>query len=250
LLPAVMGAAKVYAETLQPSIQDLIDVMVQYLWPILEDVGGWLGDTLPKVISILAPVLAGFATISIGGIVTAFKLVGSVWESILKPAFEAIGGWLEDLTGGWDNLKRGAEKFRDILSKIGDVIRNLKIPDWVQSGADAAGNFFRGLLPGHATGARNVAAGWAVVGERGPELVNLPGGSDVFSTGASRRMLAAAPSAGGASIVIAPVFNGAVVDNAERLQALSQQIAHQVQAVLVQEFGSAVDGLILAGGVV
>ena len=57
-------------------------------------------------------------------------------------------------------------------------------------------------------------------------------------------------SAGGASIVIAPVFNGAVVDNAERLHALSQQIAHQVQAVLVQEFGSAVDGLILSGGVV
>jgi hypothetical protein len=46
------------------------------------------------------------------------------------------------------------------------------------------------------------------------------------------------------------VFHGAVVDNAERLHALSQQIAQQVQAVMVQEFGRAVDGLILAGGVV
>jgi hypothetical protein len=36
------------------------------------------------------------------------------------------------------------------------------------------------VIPGFATGVRNFSGGLAVVGENGPELVNLPRGSDVI----------------------------------------------------------------------
>jgi hypothetical protein len=215
--------------------------------PIIEDVAGWLGETLPQVISILVPILAGFATISIGGITTAFRLLGEMWNNILKPAFAAIGQWLKDLTGGWGNLKRGADAFLKILSDIGKMISNLKVPSWVTSGAQAAGSWLGGLLPGHASGVRNFAGGWSVVGERGPELVNLPRGSDVLSNRASSRMLARA-SEGGATITIAPVFSGVVIDNEERLRQVSTQIRHETERAMARAFGTAVDSLILGRG--
>jgi hypothetical protein len=59
------------------------------------------------------------------------------------------------------------------------------------------GNFFKGKVPGFADGVRNFSGGLAVVGERGPELVNLPKGADVFSNEESRRM-----TAGGGGITI------------------------------------------------
>lgn len=45
------------------------------------------------------------------------------------------------------------------------------------------------MIPGFAEGVRNFEGGWAMVGEQGPELVNLPKGSDVFSNGDSMGML-------------------------------------------------------------
>jgi phage-related protein len=53
------------------------------------------------------------------------------------------------------------------------------------------------LIPGFADGVRNFGGGMAIVGERGPELVNLPKGSDVFSNEESRRM-----TSGGGGITI------------------------------------------------
>jgi len=45
-----------------------------------------------------------------------------------------------------------------------------------------------GILAGLAHGARNFRGGMAMVGERGPELVRLPRGADVFSNRESRQM--------------------------------------------------------------
>jgi len=59
------------------------------------------------------------------------------------------------------------------------------------------GNFLKGKIPGFADGVRNFSGGLAVVGERGPELVNLPKGADVFTNEESRRM-----TAGGGGITI------------------------------------------------
>jgi hypothetical protein len=56
-------------------------------------------------------------------------------------------------------------------------------------------------VPGFAGGVENFAGGMALVGERGPELVNLPRGSDVI------------PMGGGGGIV----YNFYLVDNTENL---------------------------------
>lgn len=54
----------------------------------------------------------------------------------------------------------------------------------------------KGKVPGFADGVRNFGGGLAIVGEQGPELVNLPKGADVFTNQESRQMV------GGAGITI------------------------------------------------
>lgn len=63
-------------------------------------------------------------------------------------------------------------------------------------GISGARDFLKGKIPGFANGVRNFGGGLAVVGEQGPELVNLPKGADVFTNQESRQMV------GGSGITI------------------------------------------------
>jgi hypothetical protein len=70
---------------------------------------------------------------------------------------------------------------------------------------------FKGMMSGiphFATGVDNFGGGLAVVGERGPELVSLPGGASVFPTGSG---------GGGGRGGGGDVFNFYLVDNTETL---------------------------------
>lgn len=57
-------------------------------------------------------------------------------------------------------------------------------------------------VPGFASGTNYAPGGWAIAGERGPELINLPRGSQVFPTTATMPML---NRVGGGSSVSAPI---------------------------------------------
>lgn len=63
-----------------------------------------------------------------------------------------------------------------------------------------------GSLDHFASGVRNYHGGLAKVGERGPELVRLPRGSDVYSNGESRRMMSSPVD--NSTFVYSPVFTG------------------------------------------
>ncbi len=55
-------------------------------------------------------------------------------------------------------------------------------------GGGGLGALFGGI-PGYASGTMNAAAGWAMVGEAGPELVRMRGGERVFDAGQTGRMM-------------------------------------------------------------
>jgi hypothetical protein len=96
----------------------------------------------------------------------------------------------EDLTLGeiLDKLERMKNAIIDINNIVkGDPFRIPLLP---------------GTIPVAQHGMRNSLGGWTVVGEKGPELVNLPKGSDVFSHPDSRRMVQQ-----GEPRIIAPVLN-------------------------------------------
>lgn len=52
-----------------------------------------------------------------------------------------------------------------------------------------AGNLIKNVIPKFATGVTNFGGGLALVGERGPELVNLPQGSDIIPNAQTNGLL-------------------------------------------------------------
>lgn len=107
-----------------------------------------------------------------------------------------------------DKIQWVKDKFSQLKDSINGMIQalgNIRMPKALTDIIDkmkglgsipGLGTFFKGKLPGHANGVRNFGGGMAIVGERGPELVNLPRGADVFSNEESKRM------AGGQGITI------------------------------------------------
>ena len=119
--------------------------------------------------------------------------LGIEWTGKLEKIKDDIGGVLDDLSKNFNNTLDGISDFfdpvisglKDVYSWIGNVINKIgqinfpSVPDWI---------------PGFETGVRNFAGGLAIVGEKGPELVYLPQGSDVYSNTESRSMLNTAQS--------------------------------------------------------
>lgn len=119
----------------------------------------------------------------------------------------AQGTWLGDTLRFIGNMAKSAW---DAIKGFIDTLSKIKMPSELQRLIDgfnaikqvvggkmsAIGNFLKGKIPGFANGVRNFGGGLAVVGEQGPELVNLPKGADVFTNQESRQMV------GGAGITI------------------------------------------------
>lgn len=256
LAPALSEAGRVFGEVLSPHLSRAGDLIQTYLLPAVEKIANFIGDNLPGAINVVAPIIAGLVDIALTNLLNTFEAIGNVWSNVLSPAFDAMGGLLQRITGGWNNLARGARRAQEILSTIARTIGDLakgKLPDWLTGGVRLPA---LPKLPGFAEGVKNFGGGLAIVGERGPELVRLPRGSDVIPAGPTRQLLAA-PASGGAgsgggvalSLTIAPQFVGTVIDNEARMRQAAQEIARMARDMVARELGEAVDALILGGGV-
>ena len=74
-----------------------------------------------------------------------------------------------------------------------------------------------------AKGTKYAPGGLAIVGERGPELVNLPRGSRVYSNAESRRM------AGGVSLNISKIADTVNIREDSDIDKLAAAIALQME---------------------
>jgi hypothetical protein len=86
-------------------------------------------------------------------------------------------------------------------------------------------------IPGFATGTRYAPGGMALVGERGPELVNLPRGAQVIPNSQLRApqmpALAQAGGSGAVNVAYSPVFNVAQGADPKAIAELRQVVARQ-----------------------
>ncbi|MEM9786795.1 MAG: phage tail length tape measure family protein [Pseudomonadota bacterium] len=121
------------------------------------------------------------------GIVETGSLVGNSMSDILQGLDQQVTGLFEGV------LLRG-ESFASALSGILDTIGGRLIDS-------AVTGLFGGLgIPGFASGTNYAPGGLALVGERGPELVNLPRGSQVVP---NHRL----GSMAGGAVIVQNVFN-------------------------------------------
>lgn len=98
------------------------------------------------------------------------------------PVFEGVVNSIQWMIDRVYNLKDAFYSVRDAVASFVNKLKDIPGVGLVGDLLDFA------HVPGRASG--GPASGWTLVGERGPELVNFPGGSHVFSNDDSRHMAA------------------------------------------------------------
>lgn len=105
----------------------------------------------------------------------AGKQTENVFLSIGQTIAQSIGSAFQGLIDGSKKVK---DVLRDLLAQLGQMLVNKAFTSIV--GSLFGGGFGGFKIPGFATGTNYAPGGLAWVGERGPELVNLPRGSQVI----------------------------------------------------------------------
>lgn len=99
----------------------------------------------------------------------------NVFLSIGQTIGQTIGSAFQGLIDGSKKVK---DVLRDLLAQLGQMLVNKAFTSII--GSLFGGGFGGFKIPGFATGTNYAPGGLAWVGERGPELVNLPRGSQVI----------------------------------------------------------------------
>lgn len=122
-------------------------------------------------LAIVALIAIGYLLIKHWGDVK--RVAEDVWNAIVKfvqDAVTAAGNWIKNFINGViDGINKLISGINDVAGKIPGVGKDIHI----------------GLIPRLAGGTDFFQGGLALVGERGPEVVNLPRGSQVIPNGQS-----------------------------------------------------------------
>jgi hypothetical protein len=204
-------------EALQPVLLRLL----QAVTPVVEKVTKWIEENPRLTATILVAIAAflgviavlGSLAAAVGLIVVAFGGMAAAVGGAVAVAIGAVVAFAAAVAMNWERIRQtvaqlpgwvrsaaaqAGQAILGMLGPIGAVIANLdrligffgRVRDAARSiGSGDIGGALRNLkIPGFATGVQNFRGGLAVVGERGPELVNLPRGSDVIPADETSRM--------------------------------------------------------------
>lgn len=172
----------------------------------------------------------------------AIQLFGNLKDGIgqkLTDLKNMVGGWFSNFGSFWH------DRWNDITKSVGNIFSGISgfLRNALNGGIDIINSWIRGidsigfdagpihfhpsipLIPHLATGGTISTGGFAVVGERGPELAYLPTGTTVFPNGTGP---AAAAGAGG------PVYNFYI---AVSTMARSQSEVNNLVNMIEQELG-------------
>lgn len=162
----------------------------------------------------------------IGLVITA--IVGLIAIGIaLYNNFDSVRNMVDNL---WLKFKEkfpaAAELVEGVIVKVKGLWDKLKgFWKWLTGGGGGATD--GGDIPGYATGTHYHPGGPALVGERGPELLNLPRGSQVIPLGSSGDMVI--------NLTFAPVINGAGPEIIPALERQQQNFLSQLENVMHQQ---------------
>jgi phage-related minor tail protein len=254
ILPPLQSILQTWAENVLPALQRAFAFVQGWIadnWPTIEKVIGQVAGAVKTAVDVIAavfkavmpvitkvadvvfPLLGAAATVLLGVISVVFDAIGVVWNAawdVATAVTKGIGDAFENLRRGikavWDGIAaiiRGA--INTVIDAVNGMIRaingiQIHIPK-IGIGDVAVGPFdWNGLnlatIPRLAAGSRDFGGGWAMLGERGPELARLPRGTDVFSAAQSRDLLAGSASRGGGPLIGSQTIYGVAPGDVER----------------------------------
>lgn len=170
------------------------------------------GKTLLALVGAGSPI--GWVVLGVTALSTAVGVVAANWDTVKAKAgavLDWIGGkltWLNDKIEG--------------IPIIGAAFKGIK--SWAGKAFDFSG--INWGIGGHATGTSYFAGGLTRINERGGEIVNLPGGTQIIPHDVSARMV------GGARVTVYVTVQGNVIGNDAYADALGNTIAQRILRAL------------------
>ena len=185
-----IGGAVSFLSSQMPVLQPIFQEVWQSVSSIIQTVAPIIG----QAIKALWPVFSGLLTIASASLNGISQIV-SVVAPYVKSAISAISPALKDvgkvLTTVGNTFKRVFTSIMNTVKKAYNYVKPLI--DGIGNALSSVTSFVSGgvsrLLGGNATGTKYWSGGLSVVGEHGPELVQMPSGSKVFTNRESRAMV-------------------------------------------------------------
>nr|DAQ37933.1 MAG TPA: minor tail protein [Caudoviricetes sp.] len=144
------------------------------VWNQIRGIFSGVGNFFGAVFGWAANAASGALNSIIGVASGVYNAVASFFRPIGTVAGNMIGGTIRGVVNGIIGMvQNGLNSFISMINGAAGIIN--KIPGVHIPGIPHVG------LPRLAFGAKNYAGGVTLVGERGPELVNLPKGADVYT---------------------------------------------------------------------
>lgn len=192
ILNLIMEVLKPIIELFTSLISPIIDLVMTAITPLVEMLTGLITTVLKPIM----PIIKAVANVLSSVLGTAFKDLAPIIDNIMG----IFGGLIDFIsgvfTGNWEKAFGG---LKDIVKNIFDALINivktpinwiikglnafigglnkLKIPDWVPGVGGKGINI--PTIPLLAKGGTIYKAGQAIVGDAGPELLDLPSGAKV-----------------------------------------------------------------------
>lgn len=205
-----VDAGVVFGDTLDDVKQSfgmVITTIGVQVMPIIQKLLDWVLANMPMIQSIFGEVFTFIGQIVDSAIVVieslmpviekVFGFVGELWENSLKPILGNIIEFITNVFSGnfegafqniinivkgiWDGLitivKAPINGVIGLINKFIGSLNNIKLPDWIPGIGGKGINIPE--IPLLAKGGNVISSGHAIVGEAGPELIDLPAGARV-----------------------------------------------------------------------
>lgn len=177
----VQGVIDFFMNNILPLIQwffEVIKIQLQIIKNIFTVVWWAIRQVVEAVVNYLANTVLGKILIGMFNFISnKLAEMGITWDTVWQGIKSTVTSVASDVLSTVQNMVNGIiDKINWVIGKANSVGR--KIPGWEEINA----------VPHLANGVTNFSGGLAVVGERGPELVNLPRGADVMSNKESRSL--------------------------------------------------------------
>ena len=158
---------------------------------------GWFGNLVGAAYNVTRSIYNYFAALP-GQIGNVVNQIAGWFQGLPGRISGALGGVTDSITAPFKAAFNAIVSFWN--NTVGRI--SFKAPDWVPGIGGKGWSF-----PKFAKGVENFADGWAIVGEQGPELAFLPGGSNVYPNQKSKDMLG-----GGGQPITVNIFQDADTD--------------------------------------
>lgn len=171
--PVIVGLVQgigTVVSALAPVFQVIFDGIGQKVGSVLEFVGSKMG-WIQNIIGTVAPVVADILTTAWGVISPVMDLAISVFKLLFNVVQTVFNGIANVVSSVWSKVKPIVEGIGNGLSWVTNKVKGLL---GMGGGGDG------GSVGSNAEGTNNWRGGPTWVGERGPELVDLPKGSRVL----------------------------------------------------------------------